>query len=114
MKSFDVAITKRVRHRKLRAGIVEQVRWFANFHDPRTGQRKLPSFETRRDAESFRDRLLRDVHAGSYIDRSQAPTVAEATEHYLRDRATDIKPSTLYSYRVVAKTIVGPLLSGSM
>lgn len=113
MASFDPTITKRVRRRRLKDRVVEQTRWFCNFSDPRTGQRKLPSFETRREAEAYRDQLLREVHSGSYVDRSQAPTVAQATEHYLRDRATDIKASTLYGYRVVAKAITGPLLSGT-
>jgi len=43
MVAFDPSITKRVRHRKLTTGTVEQVRWFVNFNDPQTGQRKLPS-----------------------------------------------------------------------
>ena len=113
MASFDPTISKRVRRRKLRDGIVEQPRWFVNFRDPKTGQRKLPSFETKRAAEEFREKLQREVHTGAYVDRDRAPTVSEATEHYLRDRASEIKASTLYGYRVVSKCITGPLLSGT-
>ena len=114
MPPFDVTITKRVRRRKLSGGrVAEQVRWFANFRDPDTGQRKLPSFETRRDAEAFRTELLSKVHTGAYVDPSRAPTVSEAVDHYLANRAPEVKASTLYGYRVVAKVITGPLLEGT-
>lgn len=113
MANFDPTVSKRIRRRKLITGVVMQTRWFVNFRDPRTGQRKLPSFGTKREADDYRERLLQEVHKGTYIDRDRAPTVAEATEHYLRDRASEVKASTLYGYRVVAKTITGPLLSGT-
>jgi integrase len=113
MSPFEVTITKRVRRRRLLTRTVEQTRWFANYRDPDTGQRKLPSFETRRDAEAFRTELLSKVHAGVYVDPKRAPTVAEAIEHFLENRSTEVKASTLYGYRVVAKNITGPLLEGT-
>ncbi|MFD2648231.1 tyrosine-type recombinase/integrase [Devosia albogilva] len=115
MKPFDVSITKRVRLRELSTGrVVEHIRWFANYRDPDTGQRKLPSFETRREAEAFKNELLSKVHAGIYVDPSRAPTVAEAVAHFLSNRETEVKASTLYGYRVVAKAITGPLLEGTV
>jgi hypothetical protein len=113
MTPFDPSITKRVRRRKLRDRVVEQTRWFVNYHDPHTGQRKLPSFETRREAEAFRAQLMAEVHSGVYIDSSRVPTVAEATEHWLANRKSEVKASTLDGYKVVAKAITGPLLEGT-
>jgi len=114
MSAFEVTITKRVRRRRLKDKTVEQTRWFANYRDPDTGQRKLPSFETKREAEAFRTVLLGKVHAGVYVDPSRAPTVSEAMAHYLANRETEVKPSTLYGYRVVAKVVTGPLLEGTV
>lgn len=113
MSKFDPTITKRVRRRQLANRVVEQTRWFVNFIDPQTGQRKLPSFETKRDAEGYRTHLMSEVHSGAYIDPSRAPTVSEATEHWLANRTSEVKASTLYGYRVVAKAITGPLLEGT-
>ncbi len=113
MKAFDATITKRTRLRQLSHGTAEQVRWFVNYRDPDTGQRRVPSFETRRAAEAFRANLLAKVHSGSYVDPSRAPTVAEATDHYLANRSGEVKASTLDGYRVVAKLITGPLLEGT-
>lgn len=114
MTAFDPTISKRLRRRKLRHRVTEQLRWFVNYRDPDTGQRKLPSFETRREAEAFRTELLGKVHSGTYVDPKRAPTVAEAVDHWLANRATEVKASTLSGYRVVAKTISGPLLDGTV
>jgi len=113
MPPFEATITKRVRRRQLKGRTVEQARWFVNHRDPDTGQRKLPSFETRREAEAFRAELVAKVHAGVYVDPKRAPTIAEAVQHFLDNRSTEVKESTLYGYRVVAKTITGPLLEGT-
>lgn len=115
MSKFDVTITKRVRRRRLSDGrVAEQVRWFANFRDPETGQRRLPSFETKREAEAFRMELLGKVHTGTYVAPGRAPTVAEGVAHYLANRKGEVKASTYYGYEVVAKVITGPLLEGTV
>jgi len=112
MKTFDPTVTKRLRKRKMRDGqTVEQLRWFVNYSDPDTGQRKLPSFSTKREADAFKAEVMQQVHSGVYVDRSRAPSVAEAIQHYLDNRAPEVKPSTLAGYYVVAKIITGPLLS---
>ena len=111
---MNPTVTKRTRKRKLSDGrLVEQVRWFTNFRDPQTGQRKLPSFSTKREADAFRTKLMNELHAGTYVDPDTVPTVAEATRHYLENRRTEVKPSTLSGYEVVAKNIIGPLLEGT-
>jgi integrase len=53
------------------------------------------------------------VHSGVYVDPSRAPTVATAVEHWLANRRSEVKASTLYGYRVVAKAITGPMLEGT-
>ncbi|NOZ33195.1 MAG: hypothetical protein GXP01_09035 [Alphaproteobacteria bacterium] len=115
MKHFDPTITKRVRRRRLQTRSVEQVRWFVNYHDhdPDTGNRKLPTFVTRREAEAFRADLMAKVHAGAYVDPSRAPDILQAVQHYLDNRPSEVKKSTLRGYRVVAKAITGPLLVGT-
>jgi integrase len=54
--TFRVSITKQARRRKLGSGhVVVQTRYFVNYCDPKTGKRKLPSFERQKDAFAFRN-----------------------------------------------------------
>ncbi|MCB1468044.1 MAG: hypothetical protein KDK08_13095, partial [Rhizobiaceae bacterium] len=114
MKPFNHTITRRTRRRRNAAGQETSVaRWFVNYRCPDTGQRKLPSFASRAEAEAFRTKLVGEVSLGIYVDPSRAPSVAEAVSHWLRAREGEVKASTLDGYRVVAKAITGPLLEGT-
>lgn len=114
MKDFNPTITKRLRRRKLSDGrVVELSRFVVQFSDPDTGRRRQLFFELRRDAEVYRAKIVSEVHSGAYVNPNQVPTVAEATRHYLDNRRSEVKASTLYGYEVVAKTITGPLLEGT-
>jgi integrase len=111
---FDPKITKRIRRRKLKDGRdVEQVRFVTQFTDPSTGKRRQVFFAKRSEADAFRAKLMSEVNAGRYVHPDKVPTVAEATQHYLDNRRSEVKPSTLHGYEVVAKNIVGPLLEGT-
>ncbi|MFD2648251.1 tyrosine-type recombinase/integrase [Devosia albogilva] len=111
---FDPKITKRNRRRKLADGrVVEMQRFVVQFIDPDTGRRRQLFFPLRRDAETYRAKIVSEVHAGTYVDPNKVPTVSEATRHYLENRRGEVKASTLHGYEVVAKNIVGPLLEGT-
>ena len=60
--AFRVSITKQDRRRELASGrVVVQTRYFVNYRDPKTGKRKLPSFERQKDALAFRNELIASV-----------------------------------------------------
>jgi integrase len=110
--TFHVSITKQNRRRTLASGqTMIQPRWFVNHRDPKTGERKLPSFERLKDAEAFRNQLLASVEAGTYGAHRESPSVAEAVEHWLGVKRGQVRPRTLEGYVYGAKLIVGPLLS---
>lgn len=114
MIDFNPTITKRVRTRKLRGGhIVTHARWFVNFRCPDTGRRRLPSFETKREAEAYRAKLMAEVLDDAFVDPKHVPTVAEAVDHWMKARKGEVKSTTLTGCLVVAKTITGPLLQGT-
>jgi integrase len=53
------------------------------------------------------------VAAGAYVDARAAPTVTEAVEHWLADRAAKIKANTLAGHKIVLKHVTGPWLAGT-
>ncbi len=111
---FNISITKRVRRRRYPNGVVRRLeRWVANYRDPKTGQRRQEFFERAKDAQRRRSELLGQVASGSYVDERAAPTMVEAVDHYLADRAGKVKPNTLAGQRIVAKHIAGPWLAGT-
>src|ERR1700722_14084450 len=112
--TLNINITKRVRRRRYRGGaVVRLTRYVVNYRDPRTGQRRQEFFERAKDAQQRRSELLAMVAAGSYVDERAAPTVAEAVDHWLADRAAKIKASTFASHRAVVAHITGPWLAGT-
>jgi integrase len=114
MAHFNPTIIKRTRKRRLKSGeLVRQQRYFVNYRCPNTGTRKLPSFTTKRLAEVFLADLMAKVSEGSFIDPGRIPTIREAVDHWLEQRALEVKASTLRSYRRIAKLITGPLLEGT-
>ena len=111
--TFRISITKQDRRRRLASGrIVVQTRYFVNYRDPKTGERKLPSFERQKDAVAFRNRLLASVETGTYTPNRKVPTVAEAVGHWLEVKQGQVRRRTFAGYAEGAKHIVGPLLSG--
>ena len=56
--TINIALTKRVRRRKLTSGeIVEQLRYVLNWRDPRTGSREQRFFERQKEAQDKRAEL---------------------------------------------------------
>ena len=90
-----------------------QTRYFVNYRDPKTGKRKLPSFERQKDAAAFRNQLLASVETGTYAPTRKVPTVAEAVDHWLEVKQGQVRRRTFAGYLDGAKHIVGPLLSGT-
>ena len=112
--TFTASITRRDRKRRLRSGhSVIQTRWIVNFREPRSGRRKQLFFERQKDAIAKRDALLSAAANGTYSDSKTTFTVADALEHWLEHRRTEIKQVTLIGYRHSARYIVGPLMIGT-
>src|SRR6476659_2657829 len=97
--TFTASITRRDRKRRLRSGaIITQSRWVVNFREPRSGQRKQLFFERQKDAITKRDALLSTAASGTYSDSKTKLTVADALEHWLEHRRTEIKQVTFIGY----------------
>jgi integrase len=112
--TFQVAITKRIRRRTNTAGkAVSQTRFVVNYRDPKTQRRIQLFFERRTDAEAARNEIVATVERGGGTDRRAAPTVREAAAHWLTNRETSVKASTMLGYRIVVDAINGPLLTGT-
>ncbi len=99
---FSINLTRRVRKRKLLSGaVVQQTRYVLNYKDPKTGGRRQEFFETHKLALTRRSELILKVGSGTYVDKKTAPTVAEAVDHWLDDRAANVKANTLTAHRFV-------------
>jgi integrase len=110
----SINITKRVRRRRYPNGVIVRLtRHVLNYRDPKTGQRRQEFFERAKDAQDRRAELQGMVAAGSYVDARAVPTVAEAVQHWLGDRAAKVKANTLAGHRIVLKHISGPWLVGT-
>jgi len=113
--SFNVSITTTTRKRKLRCGKVALYpQYYCEYREPLTRKRRRRAFNRKKDAEAFRNKLLREVSEGMYVDERKAPTVEDAVKHWLATKEGNVKPSTLKGYKVVAHgAIRGPLLIGT-
>jgi integrase len=112
--TFTASITKRDRKRLLESGaVVVQTRYVVNFQEPQSGQRKQFFFKRHRDAVAKRDEILAGVVTGSYSAAKSELTVAQAVEHWLENRRSQVKPGTLRSYQQAVGYVIGPLLIGT-
>jgi integrase len=114
MAKVMASITKRVRKRRLRSGVlITQIRYVVNSYEPGSGRRKQFFFARHKDAVAKRDELLSDMVLGTHEEKAHDLTVRGAIEYWLENRRTEVKAGTWNSYRVAARNIVGPLLHGS-
>ena len=81
--------------------------------DPETGKRTFHNKTikgTKKDAERYRTKKLREMHTGTYVDDTDQ-TVAQYLEEWLR---TAVKPRvrsrTLYGYQRIVEKQLGPAL----
>ncbi|WP_457663742.1 tyrosine-type recombinase/integrase [Sinorhizobium medicae] len=115
MKEFNVSITSATRRRKLKDGtIAEYPQYYCEYREPLTQKRRRRAFDRKKDAEAFRNSLLLKVAENNYVDERKVPTVGKAVDHWLSDKESKVKASTLKGYKVVANgAIRGPLLIGT-
>ena len=112
--TFASTITKRMRKRKLSTGkVVRQQRYVLNYNDPSTGKRRQEFFARYKDALTRQADLQQAVKAGAYFDARNAPTLAQAVDHYMDDRKARVRPSTFKGYQTVVQRIKEPLLVGT-
>jgi integrase len=108
--NFSISLTKRTRTRTSRSGaVVVHTRYVLNYRDPATGRRRQEFFELQKEAQARRSELIRKVGSGRYVDERTIPTIAEATDHWLRDKETRVKGNTLAGYKVTIAHIQRPL-----
>jgi integrase len=109
-----INLTKRVRRRKLvNSAVVRHTRYVLNYREPKSGQRRQEFFERQKDAQARMAELIAMFAAGNYVDERKAPTIAEAVDHWLADKAGKVKASTLAGHKVVVRHIRGPVIEGS-
>ncbi len=108
---FAVSLTKRARKRKLSSGTaIVQTRYVLNYRDPKSGRRRQEFYELQKDAQARRNELIVQVGTGAYADARITPTIAEAIDHWLEDKASKVKANTLGGYKIVVAHIRGPVL----
>ncbi len=114
-REFHTKITKRLMKRKHRDGRVTEVeRYVLNYTDPKDKKRAQRFFERRKDAEAAMNELHTKIVHGQPLSSKKVPTVAEATEHWLRHCDGRVTPFTLTAYKQSARTyIIGPVLIGT-
>lgn len=112
--AFRHSITKQDRKRKQQDGsVIVQTRYFVNYRDPKTNERKLPSFPSRKEAEAFRNKIVSEVESGTYSAERKSPTVKDTVENWLKIKELNVRPRTLEGYRRACAHITGPFLTGS-
>jgi len=84
-----------------------------SYRCPETGGKVRRSFNTKADAEAARDVLLAQYTGGKYFNPTANPTVAEAVEHWMQNKANQIKAQTFKTYTSLVRIITGPLLQGT-
>jgi integrase len=109
-----INLTRRVRRRTLSSGeVIRQTRYVINYREPTTGQRRQEFFQRQRDAQDRKADLATRFAGGSYVDERTVPSVGEALDHWLADKAARVKANTLGGYKIVARHIRGPVLAGT-
>ena len=114
MQNFRTKITKRKFGQKNREGkVFTYDRYVLHFNDPITGNRRMVRFKTRKEAEAQQNALIKNADELARR-KTEAPTLGEAVDYWLKSRETTVSAFTLQSYRQVARQwIIGPALRGS-
>ena len=106
----SISITTRMRKRTDKTGaMVLQRRHVINYRDPVGKRRRQEFFERKKDAQARRNELILQFGNGTYVPEKSVPTISVATAHWLKDKATRVKPNTLASCEVVLAHILRPL-----
>jgi integrase len=109
--TLNIALTKRIRRRKLTSGeTIEQQRYVLNWRDPRTGSREQRFFERQKDAQEQRAALIAAYERGSYSAQRKKVTVADAVAAWLDAKRAVVRRNTFGSYEFQARYVTGPLL----
>jgi integrase len=111
--TFNINLTRRVRHRKLKDGsTVEQIRYVLNWRDPRTGEREQRFFERQREAQERRSEFLAAYERGVYSSQTKTVTVETAVAAWLETKRGVVRPITFATYEFQSRYVVGPLPPG--
>src|SRR4051812_11957693 len=102
---FTVQQTKRIRRRKINGRVVEYERYVLNCRHPKTGARRQEFFERQKDAQARKNDLITKLATGAFREERKVPTLSQVVDHWLQNKATSVKPSTLEGYRVVVQHI---------
>jgi len=106
-------------HKRVRTNAAgkETVRWYVVVDvgidgDGRRKQKWHGGFDTRREAEVERAKIVSDLHAGGYVAPDRLTLAEWVKQSWLPMTKTRVKPSTYDSYRSNMETHVLPALGG--
>lgn len=104
-------------HKRVRTNAAgkQTVRWYVVVDvgvdsEGRRRQKWHGGFDTRREAEVERAKIVNDLHAGGYVAPDRLTLAQWARESWLPMTKARVKPSTLDSYRANIETHVLPVL----
>jgi integrase len=95
---------KRVRSARHGRGM----RWRVNYTDPHTGEPRSPSFETKKEAVSFENKINAEIDSGQYLDPNAGKQLVPAYAHKWCDNLP-LRESTVRKTRGVIKNHIEPV-----
>lgn len=125
---MNISVSKRVRRRTLKTGVVNQQRYVLDYKDPLTQRRRQEFFERKNDANARRVELLSSfrsaadpaaqaqpipfptVHTAS---AAKSRTVTELVDYWLESLDSGLKSSTRHYYAKMARYVTSPTPVGS-
>lgn len=128
---MNLSVSKRVRTRTLKSGVVTQHRYVLDYKDPGTQRRRQEFFERKCDAEARRAELLAHALARPHPMPMQAPqhqssaaflarsashpdkTVAEIVAYWLQSLDAGLKGSTRDYYTKMSRYVLSPTPMGT-
>jgi integrase len=101
-----------IRKRTWKSRGVEQTAWVVDYVDQH-GARRLKTFATKKEAESWKVSTLHEVRQGIYTPASVSRTVEQAAEHWIGNaEAEGLEQSTIKQRRVHLRVHINPFIGG--
>ncbi len=101
-----------IRKRTWISGGEKKTAWVVDYKDQK-GERHLKTHRTKKAAEAWQTDTLYKVREGTHTPDSASPTVAEAADLWLNNRAVEgVERSTLRQYRSHVDLHINPLIGG--
>lgn len=79
---------------------VSKEAWTVWYLDPATGKRPSKTFELKKEADAFKRKVEREIEDGVHVSRSQAATVAQVADDYLRHNEMRVRDGRIMQARL--------------